>query len=89
MTSTTLCGFLRPNWKLDGSNRSPVQSLEITGSYCEDEDMETYLSDADREAETESSSQSNEKQGESFNTNAIYAVPSSVRMTKKWCWAVL
>ncbi|XP_040563002.1 centrosomal protein of 89 kDa isoform X1 [Gallus gallus] len=64
-----------PNWKLDGSNRSPVQSLEITGSYCEDEDMETYLSDADREAETESSSQSNEKQGESFNTNAIYAVP--------------
>ncbi len=40
-----------PNWKLDGSNRSPVQSLEITGSYCEDEDMETYLSDADREAE--------------------------------------
>lgn len=51
--------------------------------------METYLSDADREAETESSSQSNEKQGESFNTNAIYAVPSSVRMTKKWCWAVL
>lgn len=78
--SSTEAGFelfstYRPNWKLDGSNRSPVQSLEITGSYCEDEDMETYLSDADREAETESSSQSNEKQGESFNTNAIYAVP--------------
>ncbi|OXB84016.1 UNVERIFIED_CONTAM: hypothetical protein H355_015527 [Colinus virginianus] len=48
-----------------------VQSLEITGSNCEDEDMD--LSDADREAE--SSSQSNEKRGESFSTNAIYAVP--------------
>ncbi|XP_021264086.1 centrosomal protein of 89 kDa isoform X2 [Numida meleagris] len=64
-----------PNWKLDGSDRSPVQSLEVTGSYCEDEDMETYLSDGDREAEAESSSLSNEKQGESFSTNAIYAVP--------------
>uniref|UniRef100_A0A8C9EKA6 Centrosomal protein 89 n=1 Tax=Pavo cristatus TaxID=9049 RepID=A0A8C9EKA6_PAVCR len=64
-----------PNWKHDGSDRSPVQSLEITGSYCEDEDMETYLSDGDREAEAESSSQSNEKKGESFSTNAIYAVP--------------
>uniref|UniRef100_A0A803YSN8 Centrosomal protein 89 n=1 Tax=Meleagris gallopavo TaxID=9103 RepID=A0A803YSN8_MELGA len=62
-----------PNWKLDGSDRSPAQSLEITGSYCEDEDMETYLSDGGREAE--SSSDGNEKQGESFSTSAIYAVP--------------
>ncbi|KAF1672230.1 Centrosomal protein of 89 kDa, partial [Pygoscelis papua] len=62
-----------PNWKLDGSDRSPVQSLEILGNYCEDEDMDTYLSDADKEAE--SSCQSNEKRGESFSTNAIYAVP--------------
>ncbi|KAK4814040.1 hypothetical protein QYF61_005456 [Mycteria americana] len=61
------------NWKLDGSDRSPVQSLEISGNYCEDEDMDTYLSDADKEAE--SSCQSNEKRGESFSTNAIYAVP--------------
>ncbi|XP_062442749.1 centrosomal protein of 89 kDa isoform X2 [Rhea pennata] len=35
--------------------------------------MDTYLSDADKEAE--SSCQSNEKRGESFSTNAIYAVP--------------
>ncbi|KFP59045.1 Centrosomal protein of 89 kDa, partial [Cathartes aura] len=62
-----------PNWKLDGSDRSPVQSLEISGNYDEDEDMDTYLSDADKEAE--SSCQSNEKRGESFSTNAIYAVP--------------
>nr|XP_013796565.1 PREDICTED: centrosomal protein of 89 kDa isoform X1 [Apteryx mantelli mantelli] len=63
-----------PNWKLDGSERSPVHSLEISGNYCEDEeDMDTYLSDADKEAE--SSCQSNEKRGESFSTNAIYAVP--------------
>ncbi|XP_015729423.1 centrosomal protein of 89 kDa isoform X2 [Coturnix japonica] len=64
-----------PNWKLDGSDRSLVESLEITGSYCEDEDMETYPSDAGREAEAESSSQSNEKQEERFSSNAIYAVP--------------
>ncbi|KFQ97489.1 Centrosomal protein of 89 kDa [Nipponia nippon] len=62
-----------PNWKLDGSDRSPVQSLEISGNYCEDGDMDTYRSDADKEAE--SSYQSNEKRGESFSTNAIYAVP--------------
>ncbi|KFQ67435.1 Centrosomal protein of 89 kDa, partial [Phaethon lepturus] len=62
-----------PNWKLHGSDRSPVRSLEISGNYCEDEDMDTYLSDADKEAE--SSCQSNEKRGESFSTNAIYAVP--------------
>ncbi|KFQ85295.1 Centrosomal protein of 89 kDa, partial [Phoenicopterus ruber ruber] len=62
-----------PNWKLDGSDRSPVRSLEISGNYGEDEDMDTYLSDADREAE--SSCQSNEKRGESFSTDAIYAVP--------------
>ncbi|KFQ63257.1 Centrosomal protein of 89 kDa, partial [Pelecanus crispus] len=62
-----------PNWKLDGSDRSPVQSLEVSGNYCEDEDVDTYLSDADQEAE--SSCESNEKRGESFNTNAIYTVP--------------
>ncbi|NXP03519.1 CEP89 protein, partial [Thinocorus orbignyianus] len=62
-----------PNWKLDGSERSPVQSLEISGNYCEDEDMDTYLSDADKEAE--SSCQSNEKRGGSFSINAVYAVP--------------
>lgn len=50
-----------------------MQSLEISGNYREDEDMDTYLSDADKEAE--SSCQSNEKRGESFSTNAIYAVP--------------
>ncbi|XP_051485281.1 centrosomal protein of 89 kDa isoform X1 [Apus apus] len=61
-----------PNCKLDGSHRS-VQSLETTGNYCDDEDMETYLSDADKEAE--SSCHSNERWGEGFSTNAIYAVP--------------
>uniref|UniRef100_A0A663M309 Centrosomal protein 89 n=1 Tax=Athene cunicularia TaxID=194338 RepID=A0A663M309_ATHCN len=60
-----------PNWKLDDSDRSPVQSLEISGNYGEDEDMDTYLSDK----EAESSSQSNEKREQSFSTNAIYAVP--------------
>ncbi|KFP89793.1 Centrosomal protein of 89 kDa, partial [Apaloderma vittatum] len=62
-----------PNWKLDGGDRSPLQSLEISGNYGEEEDMDTYVSDADKEAE--SSCQSSEKRGESFGTNAIYAVP--------------
>ncbi|KAM6300418.1 centrosomal protein of 89 kDa [Aegotheles albertisi] len=61
-----------PNWKLDGSDRS-VQSLEISGNYGDDEDMETYFSDADKDVE--SSCHSNEKREESFSSNAIYAVP--------------
>ncbi|XP_061863643.1 centrosomal protein of 89 kDa isoform X2 [Colius striatus] len=62
-----------PSWKLDGSDRSPGPSLETSGNYGEDEDMDTYLSDAEQEAE--SSSQNNENKGENFNTNAIYSVP--------------
>uniref|UniRef100_A0A8B9BWY0 Centrosomal protein 89 n=1 Tax=Anser brachyrhynchus TaxID=132585 RepID=A0A8B9BWY0_9AVES len=62
-----------PNWKLDGSDRSPLQSLEISGNCCEDEDMDTYPSDPDKEEE--SSCRSNEKREESFSNNAIYAVP--------------
>ncbi|NXL45771.1 CEP89 protein, partial [Podilymbus podiceps] len=62
-----------PNWKLNGSDRSPVQSLEIPGNYGEDEEVDTHLSDADKEAE--SSCQSNEKRGESLTTNALYALP--------------
>ncbi|XP_068058617.1 centrosomal protein of 89 kDa isoform X1 [Anomalospiza imberbis] len=65
------------NWKLDGCDRSPLQSLEITGSYGEEEDMDTYLSDADKEAE--SSCKSNEKGKGSFSTNAIYAVPCKTK----------
>ncbi|XP_071612865.1 centrosomal protein of 89 kDa isoform X2 [Heliangelus exortis] len=69
-----------PNWKFDGSERS-VQSLEISGNYCDDENMETYFSDADKEAE--SSCHSNEKRRGSFSTSAIYAVPC--KNTKEEC----
>ncbi|KFO99166.1 Centrosomal protein of 89 kDa, partial [Calypte anna] len=69
-----------PNWKFDGSDRS-VQSLEISGNYCDDENMETYFSDADKEAE--SSCHSNEKRRGSFSNNAIYAVPC--KNTKEEC----
>ncbi|XP_077642406.1 centrosomal protein of 89 kDa-like isoform X2 [Lonchura striata] len=64
------------DWRLDGCDRS-LQSLEVTGSYGEEEDMDTYLSDADKEAE--SSSKSNEKGEGSFSTNAIYAVPCKTK----------
>ncbi|XP_064242935.1 centrosomal protein of 89 kDa isoform X4 [Passer domesticus] len=65
------------NWKLDGCDRSPLQSLEISGNYGEDEDMDTYFSDADKE--TESSCQSNDKREGSFSTSAIYAVPCKTK----------
>ncbi|XP_033373133.1 centrosomal protein of 89 kDa isoform X6 [Parus major] len=61
------------NWELDGCDRSPLQSLEISGNYGGDEDMDTDLSGADKEAE--SSCQSSEKREGSFSTNALYAVP--------------
>uniref|UniRef100_A0A8C0VBA3 Centrosomal protein 89 n=1 Tax=Cyanistes caeruleus TaxID=156563 RepID=A0A8C0VBA3_CYACU len=61
------------NWELDGCDRSPLQSLEISGNYGGDEDMDTDLSGADKESE--SSCQSSEKREGSFSTNAIYAVP--------------
>ncbi|XP_041346476.1 centrosomal protein of 89 kDa isoform X1 [Pyrgilauda ruficollis] len=65
------------NWKLDGCDGSPLQSLEISGNYGEDEDMDTYLSDADKEAE--SSCQSNDKRQGSFSSNAVYAVPCKTK----------
>lgn len=71
-TDFKLLSTCRPNWNFDGSDRSPVQSLEISGNYGEDEDMDTYLSDAEKEAE--SSCQSNERRGENIRTNAVYAV---------------
>ncbi|XP_064015919.1 centrosomal protein of 89 kDa [Pogoniulus pusillus] len=61
------------DWKIDGSERSSLQSAEISGNDGEDEDMDTYLSNPDKQ--TESSCQSDEKRGESCSTDAIYAVP--------------
>ncbi|XP_056356412.1 centrosomal protein of 89 kDa isoform X2 [Oenanthe melanoleuca] len=54
---------------------SPLQSLQISDNYGEDEDMDTFLSDADKEAE--SSGQSNEKREGS--TDAIYAIPCKTK----------
>ncbi|NWZ70739.1 CEP89 protein, partial [Acrocephalus arundinaceus] len=71
---------IRSDWKLDGCDRSPLQSLEISGNYGEDEDMDTFLSDADKEAE--SSNQSNEKREGSFSTNAIYSVPCKTKKVR-------
>ncbi|NWX59255.1 CEP89 protein, partial [Promerops cafer] len=68
------------DWKLGGCDRSPLQSLEISGNYGEDEDMDTYLSDADKQAE--SSCQSNEEREGSFSTNAVYAVPCKTKKVK-------
>ncbi|XP_068017795.1 centrosomal protein of 89 kDa isoform X2 [Melanerpes formicivorus] len=61
------------DWKPDGSDRSSLQSPEISGNDGEDEDTDTCVSDADKQ--TGSRCQSDEKRGESCSTNAIYAVP--------------
>ncbi|NXM92525.1 CEP89 protein, partial [Oenanthe oenanthe] len=68
------------NWKLDGCDRSPLQSLQLSDNYGEDEDMDTFQSDADKEAE--SSGQSNEKREGSFSTDAIYAVPCKTKKVR-------
>ncbi|NXQ24353.1 CEP89 protein, partial [Alaudala cheleensis] len=75
------------NWKLDGCDRSSLQSQEISGNYGEDEDMDTYLSDADKEAE--SSSQSHEKREGSFSTNAIYATPCKTKKYHSYIMLIL
>ncbi|XP_075796229.1 centrosomal protein of 89 kDa isoform X4 [Pelodiscus sinensis] len=63
---------LGSNWKHDDSERS-VQSLEVSGNRCEDEDMDTYLSDTEKQPEH--NYQSTEKKEESLSNDAIYAVP--------------
>ncbi|XP_048726728.2 centrosomal protein of 89 kDa isoform X2 [Caretta caretta] len=64
---------LGPNWKHDDSERSPVQSLEVSDSHCEDEDMDTYLSETEKEPEHNYPSTA--KREENFSNDAIYAVP--------------
>ncbi|KAG6940622.1 centrosomal protein 89, partial [Chelydra serpentina] len=71
---------LGPNWKHDDSERSHVQSLEVSGNHCEDEDMDTYLSETEKEPEH--NYQSREKREESFS-NAIYAVPYKNKKEQK------
>ncbi|XP_067396131.1 centrosomal protein of 89 kDa isoform X2 [Emydura macquarii macquarii] len=63
---------LGSKWKHDDSETSLVQSLEVSGKHCEDEDTDTYLSDTEKEPEH--NYQGTEKRG-SFRNDAIYAVP--------------
>uniref|UniRef100_A0A8C8R8L4 Centrosomal protein 89 n=1 Tax=Pelusios castaneus TaxID=367368 RepID=A0A8C8R8L4_9SAUR len=60
------------NWRHADSERSPVQSLEVSGNHCEDEDTDAYLSDTEKDPEHDH--QGTERRGR-FNTDAIYAVP--------------
>ncbi|XP_019391384.1 PREDICTED: centrosomal protein of 89 kDa isoform X5 [Crocodylus porosus] len=69
-----------PNWKREESERSPVQSLEVTGNFCEDEDMDTYLSDIEKEPET--SHQGTEKRNENISNDVIYSVPYKNKQEK-------
>ncbi|XP_050779027.1 centrosomal protein of 89 kDa isoform X3 [Gopherus flavomarginatus] len=71
---------LGPNWKHDDSERSPVQSLEGSGNLCEDEDMDTHLSETEKEPEH--NYQGTEKREEGFSNDAIYAVPYKNKKVK-------
>nr|XP_032629247.1 centrosomal protein of 89 kDa isoform X3 [Chelonoidis abingdonii] len=71
---------LGPNWKHDDSERSPVQSLEGSGNLCEDENMDTYLSETEKEPEH--NYQGTEKREESFSNDAVYAVPYKNKKVK-------
>uniref|UniRef100_A0A8D2L524 Centrosomal protein 89 n=1 Tax=Varanus komodoensis TaxID=61221 RepID=A0A8D2L524_VARKO len=60
------------NWKSDGDERSAVQSLEISGSCCDDEDMDTSRSNTEKEPN--SICQDIDKK-ECITKDALYAVP--------------
>ncbi|XP_074865157.1 centrosomal protein of 89 kDa isoform X2 [Carettochelys insculpta] len=64
---------LRHDWKHDDSETSPVQSLEVSDNHCEDEDMDTPLSDTEKEPED--NYQGTEKREERFSNDAIYTLP--------------
>ncbi|XP_062997610.1 centrosomal protein of 89 kDa isoform X2 [Elgaria multicarinata webbii] len=65
-----------PNWKSDGDERSAVQSLEVSASCCDDEDMDTYPSDTEKEPDP--SYQVIDKK-EDISREALYAVPHKIQ----------
>nr|XP_056718546.1 centrosomal protein of 89 kDa [Euleptes europaea] len=64
------------NWKSDGDEKSAVQSVDVSGSCCEDEDMDTFASDTEKEPETNDQSIN---QKESVGSEAVYAVPHKMK----------
>ncbi|XP_042293404.1 centrosomal protein of 89 kDa isoform X2 [Sceloporus undulatus] len=65
-----------PNWKSDGDERSAVHSFEVSDSCCDDEDMDTYPSDTEKEPEP--IYQVIDKTG-SISSKVLYAVPHKVK----------
>ncbi|XP_044283746.1 centrosomal protein of 89 kDa isoform X2 [Varanus komodoensis] len=68
------------NWKSDGDERSAVQSLEISGSCCDDEDMDTSRSNTEKEPN--SICQDIDKK-ECITKDALYAVPHKSKQVEK------
>ncbi|XP_025021906.1 centrosomal protein of 89 kDa isoform X1 [Python bivittatus] len=65
-----------PNWKSDGDERSAVQTLEASGSCCEDEDVDTYTSDTEKESDPVC--QFIDKR-ESISHEVLYAMPHKIK----------
>ncbi|XP_060110165.1 centrosomal protein of 89 kDa [Heteronotia binoei] len=65
-----------PNWKSDGDDKSAVQSVDVSGSLCEDEDMDTFASDIEKEPEPNNQAI---KQEESDGSEAVYAIPHKIK----------
>ncbi|XP_048371265.1 centrosomal protein of 89 kDa isoform X3 [Sphaerodactylus townsendi] len=65
-----------PNWNSDGDERSAVQSVDVSGSCCEDENMDTFASDTEKEPKPTDQAIN---QKESTGSEAVYAVPHKIK----------
>lgn len=65
-----VCSVFIRNWKSDGDDKS-VQSLGISGSCCEDEDMDTFASDTEKDQAINKTT--------SMSSDTLYAVPHKTK----------
>ncbi|XP_015264220.1 PREDICTED: centrosomal protein of 89 kDa [Gekko japonicus] len=65
-----------PNWKSYSDEKSAVQSVDVSGSLCEDEDMDTFASDTEKETDPNNEAINQE---ESVGSEAVYAVPHKIK----------
>ncbi|XP_077166260.1 centrosomal protein of 89 kDa isoform X2 [Paroedura picta] len=65
-----------PNWKSDGDEKSAGESVDVSASLCEDDDMDTFASDTEKEPEPNNQVITQEESG---GSEAIYAVPHKLK----------
>ncbi|KAL8194874.1 UNVERIFIED_CONTAM: hypothetical protein K2H54_037446 [Gekko kuhli] len=65
-----------PNWKSYSDEKSALQFVDVSGSLCEDEDMDTFASDTEKEPDPNNQAINQE---ESVGSEAVYAVPHKIK----------